>query len=51
MTDNERELINIIRSAPDKEYALTTAIEVILSLTERHESSQAQVSACPLEEF
>lgn len=51
MTDNENELINLIWSAPDKEYALKTAIEIIRSLKEQPLSSQAPTSACPREDF
>lgn len=51
MTDNEKELIQIIRSAPDKEYALSIAVEIILRLKEQHESSQEQVSASQEADF
>ena len=44
MTDNEMELIQLIRSDID---ALSIAVEIITSLREQNESSQAQESACP----
>ena len=44
MTDNEMELIRLIRSDIN---ALSIAVEIITSLKEQCESSQAQESACP----
>jgi hypothetical protein len=38
MTKNELELINIIRENDNKEQAIFTAMEVILSFLEQHES-------------
>lgn len=48
MTDNEKNLIQLIRSDKD---ALSIAVEIITSLKEQCESSQAQEFACPLEDF
>lgn len=45
MTENERELIKIIRENDDPEKALCTAVETILSYLAQHGSCQEQVSA------
>ena len=39
MTENEKELIKIIRENDNSEQALTTAVEIILSFLTQHESS------------
>ena len=44
MTDNEMELINIIRENDNPEIALVTAVETILSYLKQHVSSQEQVA-------
>lgn len=44
MTDNEKELLNIIRENDNPEQAIVTAVETILSFLKRHESSVGQVS-------
>ena len=48
MTDYEMELINIIRENDNREEAITTAVNIILSFLELRESSQ-QSSACSLQ--
>ena len=40
MTENEKELISIIRENDNQEEAIVTAVETILSFLEQHESSQ-----------
>ena len=47
MTDNEKELIKIIRENDNPEQALMTAAVVILGFLKQHESSVEQVPACP----
>ena len=49
MTEKERELIEIVRSYPDTEYALNKAIEIISQLAEPLSTSQVPNSACPRE--
>ena len=44
MTDNEKELISIIRENDNPEQAIATAVETILSFLKQHESSEAQVA-------
>ena len=44
MTENEKELINLIRENDNPEKALCTAIETILSYLTQHESFQEQVA-------
>jgi hypothetical protein len=44
MTANEKELIRIIRESENREQAMLTAVEVILSVLMRHGSSEEQVS-------
>jgi hypothetical protein len=46
MTDNERELLNIIRSHNDPERAVSITIEVILGFLVQDESSQEQQAVC-----
>ena len=48
MTNNEIELINIIRENDNPEQALLTAIETIILFLEQHESSQVP-SVAPLQ--
>lgn len=50
MTENERELINLIRENDNPEKALCTAVETILLYLKQHESFQEQV-AVVLQEF
>lgn len=45
MTDNEKELINMIRENDNPEEALMTAAVIILGFLKQHESSEAQVPA------
>ena len=45
MTENELELIKLIRENDNPEQALATAVETILSFLEQHESSQVPCSA------
>lgn len=47
MTLYENEMINAIHSAPDKEYALAKAIEIIETLKAQPLTSQEPPSACP----
>lgn len=42
MTENEKELLYIIRTHDDPQQALEIATRIILSFVEQHESSQAQ---------
>ena len=45
MTDNEKELINMIRENDNPEDALMTAAVIILGFLKQHESSVVQVPA------
>ena len=45
MTENEYELIRIIRENDNPETALVTAVKTILSYLKQHESSQEQAAA------
>ena len=47
MTENEKELIKIIRENDNPEQALMTATVIILGFLKQHESSEAQVPAYP----
>lgn len=51
MTDNEKELIRLIRECEDRdggqEQALLTATVVILEFLKQLESSEAQAVVCP----
>lgn len=49
MTDNERELIDMIRESEDPGKALTVAVEIILLYLEQHGSSKEQEPADPRE--
>ena len=40
LNQNEKELLKLINSHPDREYALLTAIDIIVKIAEQHESSQ-----------
>lgn len=40
MTNNEIELLNVIRESDNPEQAILVAIDVILSYLEQHESSE-----------
>lgn len=49
MTDNERELMDMIRNHKNPEEALKGAISVILAYLALHESSRVPSSAVPRE--
>lgn len=49
MTDNERELIDMIRRSEDPGKALKVAVEIILLYLEQHGSSRGQEPADPRE--
>lgn len=49
MTENEKELINIIRENDNPEQALMTATVIILDFLKQLESSEVQVPAYPSE--
>ena len=44
MTENEKELISLIRENDNPEQALMTATVIIIGFLKQHESSQAQAS-------
>jgi hypothetical protein len=46
MTENETELLKLIRGHKDPEKAFKIALEIILGFLEQDESSQAQQIAC-----
>ena len=46
MTNNEKELIRIIRENDNPEQAMLIAVETILSFLEQHESCQEPNLAC-----
>ena len=46
MTENEKELINIIRENDNPEQALMTAAVIILGFLKQHESYQEASFAC-----
>ena len=46
MTENELELIKIIRENDNPEYAIMTATAIILDFLKSHEPSEGQVAAC-----
>ena len=50
MTENEKELIKIIRENDNPEQALMTATVIILDFLKQHESSAGQALAC-LQEY
>lgn len=50
MTLYENELLDIIHSAPNKEYALIKALEIIETLKAQPLTSQEPPSACPRED-
>lgn len=45
MTDNERELLNMIRNHPNPEAALKGALDIIVAYLAQHESCQGPSSA------
>jgi hypothetical protein len=47
MTNNEKELIEIIRESKDPEQALLTATAVILGCLKPRGSSEGQAAVCP----
>lgn len=46
MTDNEKELIRIIRDCDNEVQALMTATAIILDFLKQHESSEEQAVVC-----
>lgn len=46
MTENEQELINLIRENDNPEQALMAATVIILGFLKQHGSSEVQASAC-----
>ena len=46
MTENAKELVNMIRESSNSEDALVTATVVILSYQKQHESSVEQAPVC-----
>ena len=44
MTDNEKELIDMIRHSDNPEESICVAVEIILAFLKQHESSQEQSS-------
>ena len=46
MTENEKELIKLIRENDNPEQALMTAAVIILGFLKQHESSEEQALAC-----
>ena len=49
MTNNEKELLNIIRQHLNHEMAIEIAINTILDFLEQHESYQEQAVVCSQE--
>lgn len=47
MTDNEIELLRLIRENDNPEQALMTAATIILGFLKQHESFEAQAAAVP----
>ena len=45
MTENEQQLINLIRESNNQEQALIVATNIIINFLKQHESSQWQVFA------
>ena len=46
MTNNEKELISIIRENDKPEQALEVAVKVITDFLRQHESSEGQAAVC-----
>ena len=46
MTENNIELINIIRENDNPEQAILTATAIILDFLKQHESSEVQAAVC-----
>ena len=46
MTENEKELLRIIRENDNPEHALIAATAIILDFLKLHGSSEAQAAAC-----
>ena len=46
MTENEKELIKIIRENDNPEQSLLTATVIILGFLKQHESSEGQAAVC-----
>ena len=49
MTNNEMELLKLIRENDKPETALMTAVTIILGFLKQHESFEEQVVVCPQE--
>ena len=49
MTNNEKNLLNIIRSHDNPEQAIEIAIKIMIEFLKQDESSQEQPLACPRE--
>lgn len=47
MTQNEMELVTLIRESDDPEHAIKVAIEIICQYIGLHESCPEQAAACP----
>ena len=47
MTDNDKELLNMIRENDNPERALLTATKTILDFLKQHESSEGRAVVCP----
>ena len=47
MTENEKELINLIRENDNPSQALMTATVIVLGFLKQHGSSQAQAAVAP----
>lgn len=45
MTENEKELLTIIRESENPEQAMTIAVDIILAFLMQHESSQLPCAA------
>ena len=49
ITENEKQLINLIRENDNPAEALMIATAVIVDFLKQHESSEVQAAACPRE--
>ena len=46
MTENEKQLIDLIRENENSEQAIITATAIIIDFLKQHESSEGQAAAC-----
>lgn len=46
MTENEKQLINLIRESANPENAIMIATAIIIDFLKQHESSEEQAAAC-----